>query len=177
MYRGTDIKSEHSHKSWRPLTTISFALHRKLAGTLDPKGFHAVNIGLHTVASLLVLLVSQRVIKTLSVTDANVATAGDSADEGQEGARVSGSRRRYSATDSQLNAAGTSPGGFTRTIRKRNVKQVVGKNGNASSSRRLRFGGGDSGGDATPSNISPLTDAAADFGALATAVLFAAHPM
>ena len=38
--RGTDIKMEHSHKSWRPLTTISFALNRMQTG-LDPMTFHA----------------------------------------------------------------------------------------------------------------------------------------
>eukprot|EP00039_Didymoeca_costata_P013138 m.195286 g.195286 ORF g.195286 m.195286 type:complete len:85 (+) comp15688_c0_seq4:75-329(+) len=38
-YWGLDITHPQSHKSWRPLTTASFALNRVLYG-LDPKSFH-----------------------------------------------------------------------------------------------------------------------------------------
>ena len=49
-YWGTDITSEHSHKSYRPLTVITFRLNYLLHG-LEPYGYHMVNVLLHLVVS------------------------------------------------------------------------------------------------------------------------------
>eukprot|EP00039_Didymoeca_costata_P013141 m.195315 g.195315 ORF g.195315 m.195315 type:complete len:815 (+) comp15688_c0_seq8:75-2519(+) len=62
-YWGLDITHPQSHKSWRPLTTASFALNRVLYG-LDPKSFHIVNVALHSFVSLLVVLVARNVFRT-----------------------------------------------------------------------------------------------------------------
>ena len=47
---GQDIRGEGSHKSYRPLTVLTFRLNRVLAGSADklqPWGFHATNVALH----------------------------------------------------------------------------------------------------------------------------------
>ena len=47
---GQDIRGEGSHKSYRPLTVLTFRLNRVLAGKTDklqPCGFHATNVALH----------------------------------------------------------------------------------------------------------------------------------
>jgi hypothetical protein len=49
---GTPMSSHQSHKSWRPLTVASFRANHVYHG-LDPKGYHAVNLILHVVASVL----------------------------------------------------------------------------------------------------------------------------
>eukprot|EP01043_Picozoa_sp_COSAG02_P058733 COSAG02_NODE_7360_length_3047_cov_13.257463_1_plen_228_part_00 len=43
---GRDMNAENSHKSWRPLTIITFQLNY-LVGGLEPWGYHAVNAVLH----------------------------------------------------------------------------------------------------------------------------------
>ncbi|XP_072180026.1 protein O-mannosyl-transferase TMTC4-like [Diadema setosum] len=52
---GDPISSEESHKSYRPVTVLSFRLNYYLAGGLYPWGFHVVNILLHALVSVLVL--------------------------------------------------------------------------------------------------------------------------
>ncbi len=52
---GTNIFSNSSHKSYRPLTVMSFRLNTWLAGGLNPMSFHLVNIFLHAAVSLLYL--------------------------------------------------------------------------------------------------------------------------
>ena len=50
---GQDIRGEGSHKSYRPLTVLTFRLNRVLAGSTDklkPWGFHAANVALHASA-------------------------------------------------------------------------------------------------------------------------------
>ena len=44
------MSSPKSHKSYRPLTVLSFKLNFALHG-LDPFGFHVGNVLLHTIAS------------------------------------------------------------------------------------------------------------------------------
>jgi hypothetical protein len=47
---GQDIRGEGSHKSYRPLTVLTFRLNRVLSGSSDklqPWGFHAANVALH----------------------------------------------------------------------------------------------------------------------------------
>ncbi|GMR40685.1 hypothetical protein PMAYCL1PPCAC_10880, partial [Pristionchus mayeri] len=56
---GGPISSKGSHKSWRPLTTLSFRLNYLLYG-LKPLGFHIVNVLLHIICSLMVLRISER---------------------------------------------------------------------------------------------------------------------
>lgn len=52
---------EGSHKSWRPLTVLSFRLNH-LTGGLRPRGFHATNVLLHALVTTLFLCWSRRVL-------------------------------------------------------------------------------------------------------------------
>ena len=45
-YWGTRMSKEQSHKSYRPLTVLTFRLNYALGG-LDPSGYHLVNVVLH----------------------------------------------------------------------------------------------------------------------------------
>ncbi|XP_064614962.1 protein O-mannosyl-transferase TMTC4-like [Liolophura sinensis] len=54
---GRTLNSSTSHKSYRPLTVMTFRLNYFLAGGLHPWGFHLTNILLHSVVSLLFLAV------------------------------------------------------------------------------------------------------------------------
>jgi len=51
-YWGTPITSEHSHKSYRPLTVITFRLNYLING-LNPIGYHVVNVLLHVIVTKL----------------------------------------------------------------------------------------------------------------------------
>ena len=51
---GEPMASATSHKSWRPLTTLTFRLNHAAHG-LAPLGYNAVNVVLHALASVLVL--------------------------------------------------------------------------------------------------------------------------
>lgn len=57
-YWGTNLKSNHSHKSYRPLTILSFRWNYAAVGGLHPRGFHLVNIALHILISFLIWSVS-----------------------------------------------------------------------------------------------------------------------
>ncbi|GMT18188.1 hypothetical protein PFISCL1PPCAC_9485, partial [Pristionchus fissidentatus] len=59
---GGPINSKGSHKSWRPLTTLSFRANYLLHG-LQPLGFHIINVVLHTICTLLVMKLSERMIR------------------------------------------------------------------------------------------------------------------
>ncbi|KAF7656930.1 hypothetical protein LDENG_00034290 [Lucifuga dentata] len=52
---GTNLSSNSSHKSYRPLTVLTFRLNYLLAGGLHPVGFHVLNIILHAVISALMI--------------------------------------------------------------------------------------------------------------------------
>ena len=52
---GTNISSNVSHKSYRPLTILTFRFNYWLAGGLKPLGFHVINVILHAVVSVLSL--------------------------------------------------------------------------------------------------------------------------
>ncbi|MEE6515851.1 hypothetical protein FKM82_024977 [Ascaphus truei] len=52
---GTKLSSNASHKSYRPLTVLTFRLNYSFAGGLHPVGFHVVNIILHCLVSVLML--------------------------------------------------------------------------------------------------------------------------
>ncbi|XP_072884906.1 protein O-mannosyl-transferase TMTC4 isoform X2 [Hemitrygon akajei] len=52
---GTNLISNTSHKSYRPLTVLTFRLNYLVAGGLHPIGFHVVNIALHSVISVMML--------------------------------------------------------------------------------------------------------------------------
>lgn len=52
---GGNISSNTSHKSYRPLTILTFRWNHWLAGGLEPLGFHVANVALHAVVSLLYL--------------------------------------------------------------------------------------------------------------------------
>uniref|UniRef100_A0A667ZVZ8 dolichyl-phosphate-mannose--protein mannosyltransferase n=1 Tax=Myripristis murdjan TaxID=586833 RepID=A0A667ZVZ8_9TELE len=52
---GSNLSSNSSHKSYRPLTVLTFRLNYLLAGGLHPVGFHVWNIILHAVISALMI--------------------------------------------------------------------------------------------------------------------------
>ena len=54
---GTAMMSELSHKSYRPLTVLTYRWNYWLAGGLEPQWFHRVNIALHALNSVLLLRV------------------------------------------------------------------------------------------------------------------------
>ncbi|XP_063967470.1 protein O-mannosyl-transferase TMTC4-like [Lytechinus pictus] len=71
---GRDIELKESHKSYRPLTVLTFRINYYLAGGLHPWGFHLVNILLHATVSVLVLPVSSTLLAV--VTDAGKGVEG-----------------------------------------------------------------------------------------------------
>lgn len=73
-YWGTSIRSSGSHGSWRPLTTLTFRFNHELH-ELEPFGYHAVNVALHGLVSVLFLLLLRRI---LLPTDLAAATFGAS---------------------------------------------------------------------------------------------------
>ncbi|KAI0240289.1 Protein O-mannosyl-transferase TMTC4 [Lamellibrachia satsuma] len=54
---GQKVTSNTSHKSYRPLTVLTFKLNALVAGGLHPRGFHVINILLHAVVSVVFLRV------------------------------------------------------------------------------------------------------------------------
>ena len=60
---GREIASNTSHKSYRPLTVVTFRLNHWLADGLDPFGFHLANIILHALVSLLYLEICTMICK------------------------------------------------------------------------------------------------------------------
>ncbi|KAM8855841.1 protein O-mannosyl-transferase TMTC4 [Spinachia spinachia] len=63
---GTNLSSNSSHKSYRPLTVLTFRLNYLVAGGLHPIGFHVLNIILHAVISALMMDVFAILIGGLS---------------------------------------------------------------------------------------------------------------
>jgi hypothetical protein len=58
---GSPLRSASSHKSFRPLTVLSFRLNYAL-GRFHPMGYHALNVLLHAITTVLVLLVGRRIL-------------------------------------------------------------------------------------------------------------------
>ncbi|XDV30346.1 hypothetical protein PO909_033281 [Leuciscus waleckii] len=52
---GSNLSSNSSHKSYRPLTVLTFRINYLLAGGLHPIGFHTLNVALHCVISMLMI--------------------------------------------------------------------------------------------------------------------------
>lgn len=52
---GSNLSSNSSHKSYRPLTVVTFRLNYLLVGGLHPVGFHVLNVLLHAVISALMI--------------------------------------------------------------------------------------------------------------------------
>ncbi|KPP78707.1 transmembrane and TPR repeat-containing protein 4-like, partial [Scleropages formosus] len=52
---GSNLSSNTSHKSYRPLTVLTFRLNYFLADGLHPVGFHVLNIALHSIVSVLMI--------------------------------------------------------------------------------------------------------------------------
>ncbi|XP_051564756.1 protein O-mannosyl-transferase TMTC4-like isoform X3 [Myxocyprinus asiaticus] len=52
---GSNLSSNSSHKSYRPLTVLTFRINYLLAGGLYPVGFHMLNIALHCLISVLMI--------------------------------------------------------------------------------------------------------------------------
>ena len=62
---GTPLSHSGSHKSYRPLTVLSFKLNF-IAGQLDPKSYHVTNVVLHGVASGLVFALAHSLFGSTS---------------------------------------------------------------------------------------------------------------
>ena len=60
---GKDLTKIDSHKSWRPLTTLSFRLNVQLAGGFDAWSLHLTNNVLHAAASALVAHVGHEMFR------------------------------------------------------------------------------------------------------------------
>ncbi|KAM6448586.1 protein O-mannosyl-transferase TMTC4 isoform 1-T1 [Liasis olivaceus] len=52
---GSKLSSNTSHKSYRPLTVLTFRINYLLAGGFHPLGFHIINIILHCIISVLIV--------------------------------------------------------------------------------------------------------------------------
>lgn len=61
---GTPISSDASHKSYRPLTILSYKFNILLTDSLDPISFHLTNIILYTVLSILTMFLYSTIIKS-----------------------------------------------------------------------------------------------------------------
>ncbi|KAM4558470.1 protein O-mannosyl-transferase TMTC4 isoform 2-T3 [Odontesthes bonariensis] len=66
---GSNLSSNSSHKSYRPLTVLTFRLNYLIAGGLHPIGFHVLNIILHAVISALMIDVFAILIGGLAFDD------------------------------------------------------------------------------------------------------------
>ncbi|KAG8224300.1 hypothetical protein J437_LFUL007240 [Ladona fulva] len=63
---GTPLTSNNSHKSYRPLTVLTFRWNYMMSGGLKPFGFRLVNVLLHAFVSVLMLPVLERLFLTPS---------------------------------------------------------------------------------------------------------------
>ena len=59
----SSVFQEHSHKSYRPLTTLTFRANYLLDG-LRPFGYHVVNVALHAAVSVLFMRVCLMLVST-----------------------------------------------------------------------------------------------------------------
>ena len=76
---GTNMSDTSSHKSYRPITIITFRLIRKLSGLLfaTPKSpflFHVCNLTTYIALNLLLWSVLDRIYKLLDANDSNQST-------------------------------------------------------------------------------------------------------
>lgn len=60
-YWGMPMADERSHKSFRPLVVLTFRWNHALHG-LEPWGYHAVNVAIHALASLLSMLAARTIL-------------------------------------------------------------------------------------------------------------------
>lgn len=65
---GDSITSNSSHKSYRPLTILSFRFDYIIGGGLNPLVFHVTNIVLHSMVSILFCVVVNELQYTLNLT-------------------------------------------------------------------------------------------------------------
>lgn len=72
---GANISSNSSHKSYRPLTVLTFRLNFWLAGGLEPFGFHVANIVLHAVVSLLYLKLCTMICRRATLNRSSTTSA------------------------------------------------------------------------------------------------------
>jgi hypothetical protein len=69
---GKPMSRYQSHKSYRPLTILTFRLNHMLAGGLDPYGFHVANVIIHALVCALFFKVATR---TVGRTDVGMVAA------------------------------------------------------------------------------------------------------
>lgn len=65
---GKPMSAPNSHKSYRPLCVLTFRINYLLHG-LEPWGYHAVNIALHTMSTLVFWCLCKRVVFKDSLVD------------------------------------------------------------------------------------------------------------
>ncbi|KAK3745099.1 hypothetical protein QZH41_015084, partial [Actinostola sp. cb2023] len=65
---GGNLAANDSHKSYRPLTVLTFRVNYWLSGGLSPWGFHFVNVILHSLVSILSLRVFDEVFENYTPT-------------------------------------------------------------------------------------------------------------
>ncbi|XP_025079348.1 transmembrane and TPR repeat-containing protein 4-like isoform X2 [Pomacea canaliculata] len=63
---GNQLVSKQSHKSYRPITVLTYRWNVQLAGGVFPKGFHIVNIILHGLVSVLLFSAFISIVSTHS---------------------------------------------------------------------------------------------------------------
>ncbi len=78
---GTSVLSNSSHKSYRPLTVITFRINYWMGG-MHPLGYHITNLGLHVVVCLLFLRVCVCLWEDMRLLESNGGeSAASSSDE------------------------------------------------------------------------------------------------
>ncbi|XP_015120113.1 protein O-mannosyl-transferase TMTC4 [Diachasma alloeum] len=60
---GNKLTHRQSHRSYRPLTILTFRFHHWLRGHLNSADFHIINLILHSIVSLLTLIVFKKLFK------------------------------------------------------------------------------------------------------------------
>ncbi|KAK0090426.1 hypothetical protein PV326_004130 [Microctonus aethiopoides] len=59
---GNKLTHKQSHRSYRPLTILTFRFHHWIRGQLNPVDFHVINLVLHTLACLLTYFVYKKLL-------------------------------------------------------------------------------------------------------------------
>ncbi|EDO39962.1 predicted protein, partial [Nematostella vectensis] len=72
---GEPLDSNHSHKSYRPATILTFRLNYLIHG-LQPLGYHVVNVGMHVAVSVLFVSACDVIFQGLTSSDSATLLAG-----------------------------------------------------------------------------------------------------
>lgn len=64
---GGSMSRRESHKSYRPLTVLTFRYLNHYFSGLEPAGYHVVNVALHAVASVLFLFAAEVILGSVGM--------------------------------------------------------------------------------------------------------------